>query len=83
MSLPEGVISYLNENARTQGVAPPAPQDDLFKAGVLDSFTLVDFVTMLEEQCGIKIPDGDVRAENFNTLASIERYVAARGGDAR
>ena len=82
MSLPQGVIEYLNENARTQGVAPPGPQDDLFKAGVLDSFTLVDFVTVLEEQCGIKIPDGDVRAENFNTIEAIERYVDARGGGA-
>lgn len=77
MSLPPQVIEYLNENARTQGVAPPTPNDDLFKTGVLDSFTLVDFVTLLEEQCGVRVPDGDVQADNFKTIAAIENYVAS------
>lgn len=82
MSLPPVVVAYLNENAQTQGVAPPKPGDDLFKSGVLDSFTLVDLVTVLQEQCAISIPDDDVKAENFNTLEAIERYITRREGDA-
>jgi acyl carrier protein len=80
MALPESVTNYINENAEREGVAAPNPADDLFKMGVLDSFTLVDLVSVLEEQYGIKIPDADVNAGNFQSLEAIESYVAARKG---
>ena len=80
MSLPQSVLDTLNENARQAGAAPPAGGDDLFKAGVLDSFTLIDLVAVIEEQCGVKVPDADVKPENFRTIEAIESYVAARGG---
>ena len=80
MSLPQGVIDYLNENAQREGIAQPQPSDDLFTSGVLDSFALVDFIAVLEEQCGIKIPDADVNPGSFQTLETIERYVQSRKG---
>lgn len=75
MALKNDVIEYLNENAQRAGVAIPKLADDLFNEGVVDSFTLVDFVTLLEEQYGIKIPDSDVNPENFRTIQLIEQYV--------
>jgi acyl carrier protein len=48
----------------------------LFLAGVLDSFSLVDFVTVLESECGIRVSDDDMRPENFDTLAKVEAFVA-------
>ena len=80
MALPQGVIDSLNENAESAGVERPKAGDDLFKTGVLDSFALVDFVTLLEEQCDIKVPDADVNPANFQTIEAIESYVAARKG---
>jgi len=80
MALPEDVISYLNENAKREGLSAPQPGDDLFKLGVLDSFSLVDFVSLLEEQFGIKVPDSDVNPENFRSIQTIEQYVSAHGG---
>jgi acyl carrier protein len=80
MALPQGVIDYLNENAENNGAQAPQAGDDLFKAGVLDSFALVDFITVLETETGIKVPDADVKAANFQTLEAIERYVASRQG---
>ena len=73
-------MDYLNENAQTNGVEQPQSSDDLFKMGVLDSFALVDFVTVLEEQTGIKVADADVNPANFQTIEAIERYVASRQG---
>ena len=75
MSLPRPVIEVLLENAKTNGVEPPQDGDNLFKKGVLDSFALVDFIVVLEQECGIKVPDSDVVPANFETLSSIERYV--------
>jgi acyl carrier protein len=83
MALPEAVISYLNENAEREGAATPQAQDDLFKLGVLDSFSLVDFVSILEGQFGMRISDSDVNPENFRSIEAIERYIDSRGGQDR
>ena len=81
MSLPEAVIAFLNENAESNGAEHPVDGDDLFKTGALDSFALVDFVTVLEEFCGIQVPDADVNPANFRTIEAIDRYVQTRLGE--
>jgi acyl carrier protein len=48
--------------------------------GALDSFALVDFIGVLEDETGIKVPDADVKATNFQTLEAIESYVETRKG---
>ena len=80
MALPEPVLTFLNDNARAAGVAAPAEREDLFGAGILDSFSLVEFLTVLEENCGIKVPDSDVMTGNFQTIEMIETYVARSRG---
>ena len=80
MALPQPVMEFLQENAQNNGNQLPSDGEDLFKSGALDSFALVDFVTLLEEHCGIKVPDADVVAANFQTLGAIETYVAAHQG---
>ena len=80
MALPQGVTDYLNENAQNNGTQAPQPGDDLFKAGVLDSFALVDFIGVLETETGISVPDSDVKAANFQTIEAIERYVESHKG---
>ena len=78
MALPQGVIDFLNESAQGNGAEQPGSGDDLFKMGVLDSFALVDFVTVLEQETGISVPDGDVNPANFQSIEQIERYGESR-----
>jgi len=78
MPVPREVIDYLNETAQREGLATPQTGDDLFAAGILDSFSLVDFITLLEQHCGIKVPDADVNPGTFQSIEKIENYVAAR-----
>jgi acyl carrier protein len=80
MTLPAAVLAYLNERAKSVGVARPGEEDDLFKMGVLDSFALVDLISILEQKCGITIPDTDVNAAHFQSINAIERYVESRKG---
>ena len=40
--------------------------------GIIDSFTIVEILSDIEEQFGIKIPDAQVLPENF---ASVEKIV--------
>jgi len=78
MSLPQQVIEFLQDNAIANGASAPDSGMDLFANGVLDSFALVDFVTVIEEHCGVLVPDGDVIPANFRTIEAVERYVTER-----
>jgi acyl carrier protein len=78
MSLPQPVIEFPYTNAATTGLLQLDPDLDLFKSGTLDSFALVDFVTVLEDNCGIHIPDAEVIPANFRTIEVIDRYVSDR-----
>jgi acyl carrier protein len=78
MSLPQAVIDFLYNSALINGATQPGPSDDLFKGGALDSFALVDFVTMLEAHCDIRVPDAEVIPANFRTMDTIDEYVQAR-----
>lgn len=78
MILKPETITYINENAERIGADTPKNDDDLFNLGIIDSFTLVDFVTLLEEQYIISIPDSDVNPDNFRTIQLIEQYIKQR-----
>lgn len=78
--LPDAVIAYLNQAAKQAGTSVPDANSSLFKSGLLDSFSLVDFVTVLEESCGIKVSDSDLRPENFDTIAKTEAFIERAKG---
>jgi len=56
----------------------PGPDESLFDSGTLDSFTLPDLVSGLEQEFGVKIPDSDLVPERFDTVAKIQAYLDAR-----
>jgi acyl carrier protein len=57
---------------------PEDPEESLFENGVLDSFKLPDLVSALEQEFSIQVSDADLRPRNFDSLARIEEYLAAR-----
>src|SRR5262249_34930844 len=77
--LPKNVLNYLDQAAKEARTQLPDRNSSLFLAGVLDSFSLVDFVTVLESECGIKVDDADLRPENFDTIAKVEAFVERAG----
>jgi acyl carrier protein len=56
----------------------PAADESLFVSGLLDSFALTDFVSGLEEEFGVSIPDSDLSARKFDTIGKVESYLAAK-----
>ena len=78
--LPDGVMTFLNSAAKEARTELPDRNSSLFLSGVLDSFTLVDFVTMLEAECNVKITDSDLRPENFDTIARVEEFISRAKG---
>lgn len=57
----------------------PADDESLFSSGMLDSFTLTDFLSGLEEEFGVTIPDSDLSVRKFDTVAKVQEYLAAKG----
>jgi acyl carrier protein len=53
----------------------PGPDESLFNSGLLDSFSLPDMVSALEEAFNFRIPDSDLNPRQFETLSRIETYV--------
>lgn len=75
MTLPASVSKYLAAKAKEVNMTEPESTDDLFRSGILDSFSLIDLVTQLETSTGFEIPDSDVTQANFQSIAAIEQYL--------
>lgn len=78
MTLPKTIMDFLNKNASRNGVMQLREDDNLFNAGALDSFELIELITRLEQEYGVKIPDVDVDPANFQSIGAIERYIKTR-----
>jgi D-alanine--poly(phosphoribitol) ligase subunit 2 len=74
----ERVVELLQEIADVQGVDLPSETESLFDAGVLDSFGLLEFLTSLERELNITIPDEDLIPSNFDTIAKVRSYLNER-----
>ncbi len=77
--LPKAAINFLTQAAKDARTALPNANESLFTKGVLDSFSLVDFVTVLEKECDIRVDDAELRPETFDTIAKIEAFLQKVG----
>ena len=63
----------------TFGLQPGELRDDtsLFSSGLLDSFHLVEMISVLEKASGRKIKPGEINLENLDTPGSIAGFLAS------
>jgi acyl carrier protein len=72
-----GILKVLHAIAGSE--VNPAPDESLFGSGLLDSFALPDFVSGLEEEFSVTVPDSDLSARKFDTIEKVETYLEAQG----
>jgi acyl carrier protein len=54
----------------------------LFSGGLLDSLSVLEVVTLIEELVGKPVPPEDITLENFDTVTLIAAFAARlRGGE--
>ena len=53
----------------------PAEEDLLFDLGILDSFSMLQFVLSVEECLGLRLDPGEINIDNFGSLARVARFV--------
>ncbi|MCI0664375.1 MAG: acyl carrier protein [Acidobacteria bacterium] len=77
-----GTVSYdqithlLSEKVH---IKPPSLEADLLESGLLDSLTLVELMSSLEEQFGIRISFDEIEIENFRSVKNIAEFVNGHG----
>ena len=49
--------------------------DSLWESGVLDSITVVEFATEIEDEFNINIPFDEIVVDNFETLSRLITYI--------
>ena len=76
MSKQPGILKVIHAVADIS--TDPTPDESLFDSGALDSFTLPDLVTGLEQEFNVTIPDSDLIPERFDTLNKIEAYLDSK-----
>jgi acyl carrier protein len=59
-------------------IQAPSVDTDLMEAGLLDSLTLVELMSSLEEEFGIAISFDEIELDNFRTVARITEFVRER-----
>jgi acyl carrier protein len=76
------VSDYVKSELATTDLAGLTPVDSLISSGLLDSIGLLRLVLFLEERFGVKVADGDLVPENFETIERIASYVESRAVEA-
>jgi acyl carrier protein len=81
MEVEQRVRQYLVDNRRFHGPPEILTSDyRLIDKGVLDSMGIFEVISFLENQYGIQIEDQDIVPDNFGSLKSIAKLVAAKAG---
>lgn len=76
ITMMDGLEKFLvTEVAADLGKRSLAPDEDLLEKRIIDSLGILKLVTYLEETHGIKIGDGEIVPENFQSLNSIVKFV--------
>lgn len=74
----EGLIQALRRCLSELSTEDPAEEELLFDRGILDSFSMLQFVLLVEENLGLSFDPGEINIDNFGSLARIARFVRGK-----
>jgi acyl carrier protein len=62
---------------------PAGDEASLLDSGIIDSLGILDLVTFLEGDFGIRVSDEDLNPDNFDSIGALVRFVSQKGGSGR
>ena len=72
-------IARLVRELDAEKAAAVGPDTDLFEAGVLDSFGMIEYIAAIEREFGIQVAQEDLIPQNLWTInaaaALVQRYL--------
>jgi acyl carrier protein len=76
--IPQKLIDYINESR-----APLPPVSDPEEPLQIDSLGLIRLVSFMESDCGIRVEDEELLAENFANLQTLGALIAKKAQSAQ
>ena len=73
MEIPQKVRDYINNNR-----IPSPPIKDLDEPLQIDSLGLVRLIAFLETDCGIRVEDEELVADNFATMRKLGELIESK-----
>jgi acyl carrier protein len=73
--LADDILAFIRRDLMRNPADVIAADTALFSARVLDSVSLLQIVTFIEDRAGVKVRPTDLVFENFDTVASMVRFV--------
>jgi acyl carrier protein len=77
MEIPQKLKDYINESR-----APLPPISDPDEPLQIDSLGLIRLVAFMESDCGIRVEDEELIAENFATMRSLSQLIEQKSQNA-
>ena len=74
MSMRDEIEQFIRENFIFGEVAL-APETSFVEGGILDSTSVLELVSFLEERFGIGVEPDEINLENMDSLSRVEAYV--------
>jgi acyl carrier protein len=71
----DALIRYIQNNLVGSGGAPITADESLIDRGIIDSIGLMRIMTFIESETGIRVPDGRITPDDFQSVEAIERMV--------
>jgi acyl carrier protein len=81
MDVQKRVRQFIIENFYISNPAEVADDTLLVTAGLVDSTGMLEIVTFLESEFGIRIADHETTPENLESIARIAAFVARKQGE--
>jgi acyl carrier protein len=78
MEIPQKLRDYINESR-----APLPPIADPDEPLQIDSLGLIRLVSFMESDCGIRVEDEELVAENFASLGNLGKLIARKAEGAQ
>jgi len=72
------VREFVLDAAQRKGLNSITDDEPLTENGVVDSLTIFRMVSFLEDAFGIRITDDEIVNENFQSVNTIESFVAGK-----
>ena len=74
-ALEREIRTFLDEKLGISGIDR---NEELISSGLVDSGNLVRLATQIERVTGLRIPDRDIDADHFDSLAMIVDYAVSK-----
>lgn len=73
------VIRFVREALLVEYNDEITTKSNLFEIGAIDSFSFVELITFLENECHVKITDRDVLSGDLSSVESIITFLKKKG----